>query len=535
MADSAQLMHSMLAAMEKQTQLIDELRKSRQLSELKLDGVKMPSYGGTLKESFQLYRDQVEQYFLAKGIDWKDSKLSERILAVLAGSLRYGAAQWYIVKKGDVKSVQDFFKKLEEAFVPPDLQERLRDQMNDLKERQCRDFPDYISKFWHLITQVKEMSELDEIMYFLRGLPSSIREGVQYRRSATLTDAITVALDYDRSHAHRGRSEGARDRPRYRSYDNRRSRSNNDGPVPMEIDQMQSKKECMRRNLCFRCGSSAHRARQCPMQPQQMQMAKRNAPKYNNSGNSQGRKPRMNSVLEEDDQADTIVMDRVTMSVADIQEQADEFQAFMDKTRVEVEETVTAASKVAQETNLCGLQSGFDSGLHAMQPEMVPGVCETPPVQAEDSDLHAMLPNLDSGVCGSPPEQEVELHAVQPVTLVQHGSQPTSTTETLKVNAVKSERKSNLFIKKSRINGRDVRILLDTGTSTNMITPGVASNVLLARRIQAQRFDGTLTPATDVKPVVAPESMDGYFFPAMEFVEWKLLDSHDVIFRKPWF
>ncbi|KAE9286105.1 hypothetical protein PF008_g26744 [Phytophthora fragariae] len=333
MADPAQLMHSMLAAMEKETELIDELRKSRQLSGLKLDGVKMPSYGGTLKESFQLYREQVEQYFLAKGIDWKDSKLRERILAVLAGSLKYEAAQWYIVKKDDVRSVEEFFEKLEEEFVPPDLQERLRDQMNDLKERQCRDLPDYISKFRHLITQVKEMSELDKIMYVLRGLPSSIREEVQYRRSATLTEAITVALDYNRSHAHRGRSDGARDRPRYRSYDTRRSKSNHDGPVPMEIDNVRvpSKEECMSRNLCFRCGSSAHRARQCPMQ--QTQMAKRNAPKFSKSGSNQGRKPRMNMIFEDDEQTDTVVMDHVTMSVADIQEQADELQAFMDMAR----------------------------------------------------------------------------------------------------------------------------------------------------------------------------------------------------------
>lgn len=133
MADSAQLMHSMLAAMEKQTQLIDELRKSRQLSELKLDGIKLLSYGGTLKESFQLYREQVEQYVLAKGIDWKDSKLRGRILAVLGGSLKDGAAQWYIVKKDEVQSVEDFFGKLEEEFVPPDLQERLQDQMNDIE------------------------------------------------------------------------------------------------------------------------------------------------------------------------------------------------------------------------------------------------------------------------------------------------------------------------------------------------------------------------------------------------------------------
>ncbi|GMF47668.1 unnamed protein product [Phytophthora fragariaefolia] len=100
---------------------------------------------------------------------------------------------------------------------------------------------------------------------------------------------------------------------------------------------------------------------------EQTQMAKRNAPKYNNSGNSQGCKPRMNMVLHEDDQSDTLVMDHVTMSVADIQKQADEVQAFMDKTRVEIEETVTAASKVANETDLCGLESGFDSGLLAMQ------------------------------------------------------------------------------------------------------------------------------------------------------------------------
>ncbi|POM58692.1 Tc1like transporase [Phytophthora palmivora] len=84
MADLAQLMYSMLAGMEKHTELIDELH------------------------AFCLY---------------------------LAGSLKYGAAQWYIVKKDDVKSVEDFFEKLEEEFVPPDLQERLRDQMNDLKER----------------------------------------------------------------------------------------------------------------------------------------------------------------------------------------------------------------------------------------------------------------------------------------------------------------------------------------------------------------------------------------------------------------
>ncbi|KAG6584537.1 Retroelement pol Polyprotein [Phytophthora cinnamomi] len=183
----------------------------------------------------------------------------------------------------------------------------------------------------------------------------------------------------------------------------------------------------------------------------------------------------------------------------------------MEKARVQVEETVTAASEMTEDAGSCGLQPVEEPSLHAMQPE------------------------LESGVCGSPPDQETELHEKQRVELVQQGSQPTSTTETLKVNAVKSDRTSNLFIRKGRINGRDVRILLDTGASTNMIMPGLASNVLLSRRLQAQCFDGTLTPATDAKHVEAPVTMDGYFFPAIEFVEWKLPESHDVILVKPWF
>ncbi|OWZ03763.1 Retroelement pol Polyprotein [Phytophthora megakarya] len=241
--------------------------------------------------------------------------------------------------------------------------------MNDLKERNCKDLPDYISKFRHLITQVKEMSELDKIMYFL------------------------LALDYDRSHSHRG-SDGARDRPRYRSYDHKRSKRNDDGPVPMEIDN-----------------------------PEQKQMARRSAPRYTNSGNAQGRgNARMNIVHDDGEGMNTTVIDRVTMNVADIQEQADELQDAIERMR-----------------------------------------------------------------------------------------------------------------KEGRVNGKDVRILSDTGASTNMIKPGLASTVLLSRRLQAHRFDETLTPPTDVKNVEVPATMDGYFFPTMEFVEWKLSESHDVIFGKPWF
>ncbi|POM69883.1 LOW QUALITY PROTEIN: Retroelement pol Polyprotein [Phytophthora palmivora] len=111
-----------------------------------------------------------------------------------------------------------------------------------------------------------------------------------------------------------------------------------------------------------------------------------------------------------------------------------------------------------------------------------------------------MYSEEEPGVCGSPPEQGSGLPVTHP---------------------------DDDVVQQSRVNGKDVRILLDMGASTNMIKPGLAGTVLLSRRLQAQRFNGTLTPLTDVKHVEAPVSMDGYFFRMMEFVEWKLSESHD--------
>ncbi|CAI5707261.1 unnamed protein product [Peronospora effusa] len=109
--------------------------------------------------------------------------------------------------------------------------------MNNMRERDCEDLPDDVCKFRHVATQVREMSELDQIMYFQRGLTGRTREEVQYRRCTTLFEAITVALDFDRSHPQR-HSQGI-------SHDKTRSRLGD---------------ECRRRNLCFKCASPNHRS-----------------------------------------------------------------------------------------------------------------------------------------------------------------------------------------------------------------------------------------------------------------------------------
>ena len=82
------------------------------------------------------------------------------------------------MQKQYVTNVDDFFSKVEREFVPADSQERLHEDTNNMRERDCEDLPDYVCKFRHVVTQVLEMSEMDQIMYFLRGLTGRTRKDV---------------------------------------------------------------------------------------------------------------------------------------------------------------------------------------------------------------------------------------------------------------------------------------------------------------------------------------------------------------------
>ncbi|KAF1327470.1 Retroelement pol polyprotein, partial [Globisporangium splendens] len=175
----------------------------------------------------------------------------------------------FIVKKTEIETVDQFFLELGNEFVPADLQERLRDQLGELSQGQSRGLDDYVSRFRHVITQVQEMSELDKIMYFVRGLAPAIRTEVRYRRCSTLSEAITLALDYDRSHRRSADGNRSHSEPRYRRFDNRQYQLN--GASPMEVDNVRvlGREECLRQRLCFNCNRPGHRASECRAPRQQ--------------------------------------------------------------------------------------------------------------------------------------------------------------------------------------------------------------------------------------------------------------------------
>ena len=92
-----------------------------------------------------------------------------------------------------------------------------------------------------------------------------------------------------------------------------------------------------------------------------------------------------------------------------------------------------------------------------------------------------------------------------------------------------------LLVRDGVIENKSVKILIDSGASTNLIKPDLASKILSAQKVQARRFDGTWTSSQPTNRVEDTVRIDGMEFPRMQLMEWDLMDTHDLIFGQPWF
>ncbi|TYZ61265.1 hypothetical protein PybrP1_004321, partial [[Pythium] brassicae (nom. inval.)] len=141
-----QFIENMSQMLAQQQDIINQLLQQRASDGLRVEGLKLPLYSGRLEESAHLFFDQMGH---------------------------------------------QFFIELDREFVPADLQQRLRDEINNLRQEDCKNLADYIARFRQLNLQIKGMNEIEKIVYFQRGLRQATREEVQYRRCATLGEAIT--------------------------------------------------------------------------------------------------------------------------------------------------------------------------------------------------------------------------------------------------------------------------------------------------------------------------------------------------------
>ncbi|KAG6585117.1 Retroelement pol Polyprotein [Phytophthora cinnamomi] len=256
---------------DKQQQLLEAMNKG----EVKVEGIRLPQFYGKMEASVDFYFEQLAQYFEAKNIDWQNGDQSSRILAITTANFKGNAAAWYKLNKREIKDMQDLIAKLTDEFVPPDLQVRLRDQLYALKQNNCPNLEEYLSRFREAIMQVTDMSELDKITYFIRGLVSPTREEVQYRRITTVSQAMKIALEYDRSHHIRGKNFRPSFVPQDRSGSNANGNPHHQQPAPahaqenepepMEIDSgsTRNRRSSSSSKRCRHCKKTGHVIEQC--------------------------------------------------------------------------------------------------------------------------------------------------------------------------------------------------------------------------------------------------------------------------------
>ena len=81
------------------------------------------------------------------------------------------------------------------AFQPPNNQQNLRQQLKHL--RQTGTVQEYSSQFRNILGQIEDMSQLDQVSYFLDGLKPATRAEVGYQAPTTFEQAWQLAICFD--------------------------------------------------------------------------------------------------------------------------------------------------------------------------------------------------------------------------------------------------------------------------------------------------------------------------------------------------
>ncbi|GMF28719.1 unnamed protein product [Phytophthora fragariaefolia] len=234
MAQSAELQRQIAAALQQQQQQHPIPAPQPETREFRAEGISMPKFGGKKDED-------------------------QRPLSLLVASLQGPAAAWYreyVSHDGNVvHSVAHLGELLSNEFTAPDRQ-HLRDQLLRLKQSNIPCLEDSVSTFRGIICKVEDISDIDKVMYFQKGLVTEIQQEVKLRQFRSTTEVVSFALRYERTHRV-SRGQGRNQTPT--------SSTAVDGPTPMEIgnSRMISREECMRRNLCLDCKELGHRLAQC--------------------------------------------------------------------------------------------------------------------------------------------------------------------------------------------------------------------------------------------------------------------------------
>ncbi|OWZ12096.1 hypothetical protein PHMEG_00014792 [Phytophthora megakarya] len=157
-----QQQHEMQQLLEHQQQVLDKLKPVRSGAR-RAEGIPMPTYNGKMGESLQVFLQQVQLYFSVNNINVNAAENQNHLVAMVASKLKGQAAAWYTFNQGKFGTLNALAEALQ------------------------------------IICQVRDMSDIEQITWFVHDLVTRTREEVSYRRCTTVSKAITVALEFESS------------------------------------------------------------------------------------------------------------------------------------------------------------------------------------------------------------------------------------------------------------------------------------------------------------------------------------------------
>ncbi|KAA8495820.1 Transposon Ty3-I Gag-Pol polyprotein [Porphyridium purpureum] len=194
--------------------------------------------------------------------DLEKRLLAERRAVDLASDYFEGEAlHWWVLNceryPQEVPTTWNDFAALVSArFTPLDSIRRARDKLTHLSQKGPAHA--YVAAFQDAALVIPDLSDAEMMDRFVRGLKPEVRLEVYKRGVSTFAEAAQVAVVVDDAiHATRGVRDSSVRTPFF-------GRAAQEGPVPMELGNVQGQRRVRSELKCWNCGKPGHIARKCP-------------------------------------------------------------------------------------------------------------------------------------------------------------------------------------------------------------------------------------------------------------------------------
>ncbi|GMF52311.1 unnamed protein product [Phytophthora fragariaefolia] len=178
--DGAQQLFASIAAMMREQQQQQQPIPAQQpeMREFRAEGISMPKFGGKKDEDVADFMFSAKLYFESKNIPYGANSPQQRPLSLLVVSLHGPVAAWYRMcrMRATPCTLPRIWRSCFLMSSRPDGQEHLRDQLLKLKQSNFSCLEVYVSAFRGIICKVEDMSDIDKVMHFQKGLVTEIKQ-----------------------------------------------------------------------------------------------------------------------------------------------------------------------------------------------------------------------------------------------------------------------------------------------------------------------------------------------------------------------